>query len=301
MTTQTLEKIETEVKTTPMAIAEAQTPALPQYENGSAGMMKLLEMAIAGKADMDTLKKLMELKKEYDAGEAKKAFDEAMSAFQGECPIIQRKKAGSKTNSGQTVFHYAPLEDIVCAVRPLLSKYGFSYLFREEKTEDGQTRVVCVATHKQGHSEKSDQYKELGTKTNLMSNQQHQAAALTFSKRYAFTNVFGIVVGGEDNENALKEKAGKAKTAQEMPTEEARGVVKEYSEIAKLVKELCPSAKNQQQAADFVNRTAGTDIASIQKLTPNEGKRILATLLAAKGGMNDDAPAEALETIDLEE
>jgi ERF superfamily. len=41
-----------------------------------------------------------------------------------------------------------------------------------------------------------------------MSDTQHVAAALTFAKRYAFTNAFGIMTGDDDNDAA---KTGKEK------------------------------------------------------------------------------------------
>jgi hypothetical protein len=43
----------------------------------------------------------------------------------------------------------------------------------------------------------------LGNKTQIMSDTQVTAAALTFAKRYAFCNVFGILTGDEDNEAIL--------------------------------------------------------------------------------------------------
>jgi hypothetical protein len=43
----------------------------------------------------------------------------------------------------------------------------------------------------------------LGNKTQVMSDTQVVAAAITFAKRYAFLNEFGILTGDEDKEEIL--------------------------------------------------------------------------------------------------
>jgi len=49
----------------------------------------------------------------------------------------------------------------------------------------------------------------LGNKTSVMSQTQVVAAALTFAKRYAFCNAFGIMTGDDDNEKVISDKEPK--------------------------------------------------------------------------------------------
>jgi hypothetical protein len=63
---------------------------------------------------------------------------------------------------------------------------------------DKNVKATCMAKHKDGHSEPSSMEVPLGTKTAVMSDTQVVAAALTFAKRYAFCNVFGILTSDED-------------------------------------------------------------------------------------------------------
>jgi hypothetical protein len=44
----------------------------------------------------------------------------------------------------------------------------------------------------------------LANKTNIMSQPQQIAATVTFNKRYAFLNAFGITTGGEDSEATMR-------------------------------------------------------------------------------------------------
>jgi hypothetical protein len=61
-------------------------------------------------------------------------------------------------------------------------------------------KVTCIAKHKYGHTEPSSVEVPLGNKTDIMSQTQVVAAALTFAKRYAFCNAFGILTGDEDTD-----------------------------------------------------------------------------------------------------
>ena len=296
MTTQTLEKIETAITDLPVRREEVLS-----QNSDTSGLMRLLEMAIANKADIDTLERLMKLKKEYEAAEAKKAFDEAMAEFQGECPIIKKDRAGGKTSSGVIAYKYAPLDAIVSQTKKIIQKHGFSFMILEEEDEKGRDYVFCVVKHKLGHSEKSRRKVVLGTKTGVMSDTQVYAAALTFSKRNAFTNAFGIITGDDDNEDMLKDKTGKTKTAEPaMARTVERGGVGEYGEIYKLLKELNPAGKTHKQMADFVNKIAGTNIETIARLTVGEGRLILARLLEAKAKKANAAEPEILDAVNYD-
>ena len=88
------------------------------------GAESLLSQAVAAGAGIDTLERLMALRKEMLAEEAKKAFNTAMAAFQSECPVIKKTKA-VKTKSGTVAYRYAPIESAVIQVKDLIQKHGF--------------------------------------------------------------------------------------------------------------------------------------------------------------------------------
>ncbi len=178
-------------------------------ENRPVPMQTMAEQLIAQAIDksvpVETMEKLLAMRRELNAEAAKKVFDESMAAFQGECPTIVKTKA-VPTKAGGLAYKYAPIESIVEQTKVLIQKYGFSYAVKTETTPHG-VRSTCIVKHKDGHSEESSMEVPLGNQTQVMSASQVTAAALTFAKRYAFCNAFGIMTGDGDNDgqtDALK-------------------------------------------------------------------------------------------------
>ena len=206
----------------------------------------LIATAIKEKTPVDTMERLLAMRKELKAEYAKEEFDNAMAQFQSECPVIKKSKAGGETKEGVVAYHYAPLDSIVSQVRPFISKYGFSYSI---KTETGKVMVkaTCIAKHKFGHSESSEMEVPLGNRTGVMSASQVTAAALTFAKRYAFCNVFGIMTGDDDNDAAPQKSApqkqiGKPKTAT-------------IGEVEQMVRKSIKEAKTSGAVIDLDEKT----------------------------------------------
>lgn len=164
----------------------------------SVSVESLISLAINRKVSVETIERLLAMRRELKAEFAKKSYDEAMAAFQADCPTIVKTKE-VKTNSGKVAYRYAPIESIVQQVSLLLQRHGFSYSTSMELLENG-VRVVVKTTHTDGHSEESPMEVPLGKKTDIMSDSQVVAAAQTFAKRYAFCNAFGILTGDEDTD-----------------------------------------------------------------------------------------------------
>ena len=158
----------------------------------------LIAQAITSGVPVDTMERLLAMRRELRAEKAKEAFDADMAKFQGACPVIEKTKP-VKTKSGQVAYRYAPLDVIVAQVKDLLNEHGFSYAIQTETLEN-KVKVTCITKHKSGHSENNSVEVPLGNKTDIMSNTQVVAAALTFAKRYAFCNAFGILTGDEDDD-----------------------------------------------------------------------------------------------------
>lgn len=159
----------------------------------------MITLGIEKGMSVETMERLFAMRRELKAEFAKEEFDKAMANFQMECPVIKKKKAGGRTKGGQVAYHYAPLDTIVEQTKGPMNKNGFSYKFDTVTTDTG-VKVTCVAKHSAGHSEPSEIEVPLGTRTDIMSAPQVTASAITFAKRYAFCNAFGILTGDEDND-----------------------------------------------------------------------------------------------------
>ena len=153
---------------------------------------KLLQKAVENNVPVESLEKLMTMRRELRAEWSKGEYDKAMSEFQSECPIIKKNKKGYG-------YFYAPLETIVEQTRDFITKNGFSYAIKTI-TEPARVKVTCIVRHSAGHSESSEYEVPIAKGTDLMNESQKVASTLTFAKRYAFCNAFGIMTGDDDND-----------------------------------------------------------------------------------------------------
>ena len=170
--------------------------ALPQ---GATSIEGLLLAAVEHGATVDQLERLMELRRQLQAEASKRAYDEAMARFQQACPAIVKDKP-VLDKYGKLRYHYAPLDKIVSQVKALIGDCGFSYAI-DSIQEPGIVGAICVVKHAAGHSEDSRFAVPIQTDA-YMSEPQKYASALTFAKRYAFCNAFGIMTADEDDDNA---------------------------------------------------------------------------------------------------
>lgn len=169
-----------------LAQVEEQRPAVLQDEATA-----LIAQAIEKNVPVETMEKLLAMRRELKAEKAKEAYDSAMAAFQAECPTIEKTKQGYG-------YKYAPLESIVEQVKDLLSKHGFSYKFNTDEREGG-TIIYCRINHIGGHFEDSQVSIDKETTTKMNASQQ-SGAVMTYGKRYAFCNALGILTGDEDTD-----------------------------------------------------------------------------------------------------
>lgn len=152
----------------------------------------LIAKAIDKNVPVEALERLLAMRRELKAEQAKEEFDLAMAAFQAQCPTIEKTKQGYN-------YKYADLTAIVEQVKQLLSDNGFSYTFDTDEVENAMI-IYCKVKHIGGHVETSKATIHRETKTNMNASQQ-SGAQMTYGKRYAFTNAFGILTGDEDTDS----------------------------------------------------------------------------------------------------
>lgn len=145
--------------------------------------------------DPDRLEKFLDLQIKMENRQAERAFSDALAGFQGECPIIAKNK---KVAFGTTKYDYAPLDEIVSVIKPLLSKYGLSYSF-DVKSEDKTTVMITTIYHREGFS-KLSYYSFDALGEGSMNQQQKRKSAVTYAKRAGLENALGLVTTGEDDD-----------------------------------------------------------------------------------------------------
>lgn len=162
---------------------------------GSLNPEGLIAHAIEHGTDVSVMKELLAMRAALRAENAKAEYDRAMAAFQAECPIIVKTKKGAKG-----YYKYAPLEDIIEQTRKLMHDHGFSFSI-SSAVENGWVKALCRVTHQGGHSEVGEFKCPIDSnRENAMSEPQRYGAALTFCRRYALCNAFGILTADQDTD-----------------------------------------------------------------------------------------------------
>jgi hypothetical protein len=204
-----------------------------QIEPRNVNAEALISQAIDKGLPIDTMERLLAMRRELKEEQAKEAFFRSLSEFQAECPEIPKTKKVMNKDGKTVRYSYAPLDVIVAHVKDLLRHHGFSYTIKTEQDEDNVT-AFCHLHHVEGHTETS----RLGVpidKGGYMSAPQKVASALTYAKRYAFCDATGIMTSDEDNDANVDEKPEQKE--EEIPQENADYGLKINEQINKAVHE----------------------------------------------------------------
>lgn len=157
--------------------------------------------AIQNNAPVETLEKLMLLKERYEAGEAKKAYIQAMQNFQTVKPDLKRtSEVKFSTSKGTTEYKFCSLSDIEKALKGPLSECGLTYRFENTNT-DGTFGVRCIVTHVQGHSECTEMAAPADTSGNKNAIQAIGSTS-TYLMRYTLIAAFALTTADEDDDGA---------------------------------------------------------------------------------------------------
>lgn len=156
----------------------------------------LLKVVQRSDIDPERLEKFFDLQIKMENRQREQEFNEALSGFQGECPVIPKSK---KVKFNTTSYEYAPLDEIVHIIKPFLSKYGLSYSF-DTRSEGSTTTLITTIFHKGGHSKQYYYTFDSVGDGGQMNGQQRRKSAMTYAKRAGLENALGIVTAGEDDD-----------------------------------------------------------------------------------------------------
>lgn len=175
-----------------------------KQENSAISVIQ--QMVTSGNFDVSVARELLEMQKDFMKQQGIINYNNDFALMSKEIPVIARTK---KTH---TTF-YAPLEDIVKAVQPILSKYGFSISFTTEQQGLEAVTVNCILQHKDGHSTKTALTLPTKAVNNSMNAMQAIGAAISYGKRYTICGILNIATAQDDDNNgfALNVRAESAK------------------------------------------------------------------------------------------
>jgi len=163
---------------------DAGAQALPQTTDQMAFSL------IRQGADAQAVRDWIALTKEIAAEKARNAFNEAVAMAKAEIPVVSKNAKGHNNKT------YANFAAYAAAIDPVIAKYGLRYRFRTEQT-NGIT-VVCVISHKDGHSEENSLSAPSDTSGNKNAIQAI-GSTLTYLQRYTLIQAFGLAASDDDD------------------------------------------------------------------------------------------------------
>lgn len=185
-----------------IATVEEQTapaPAAPQSE--TAVMLSMIERAARDPSvDIDKMERLLNMQQVAVQRAAETAFNAAMRAAQAEMPRVTRDAKNDQTRS-----RYARLETISAAIKPVITKHGFSLSYGTDASPlEHHYGVTCLVAHEAGFSRL---YRaDIPTDANGMKGNQNKTAThafgstMSYGRRYLLLMVFDIALTNEDDD-----------------------------------------------------------------------------------------------------
>lgn len=214
---------------------------------------KLIELAISTNADIEKLEKLMALQERWEAKEAKKAFYQALSNFQRECPVIKKNRTvdfTSKDGRGRTNYNYANLASIEEQIKEPMAKYGLSKTFKQDHSKS--IEVTCCISHVDGHSECVSMHSNSDTTGNKNSIQAI-GSAVTYLQRYTLLSALGITTADEDKDGAAPKPKPAKVTPEAMTENQIRAAIKNWVKLNK-INEPWDMCRAKQEAGELTHK-----------------------------------------------
>lgn len=161
--------------------------------------MDMIDRALSSNATPETLERLLALQERWEANQARKAFDEAMSAAKSEIPVISKNRVVDFTSAkGRTHYKHEDLAEIARTVNPILGKHGLSYRFRTSSAANEPVSVTCIVSHRLGYFEENTLVgprDDSGNKNSL----QQVGSTLTYLQRMTLKAALGLAAAEDDD------------------------------------------------------------------------------------------------------
>lgn len=242
----------------------------------------LIVRAVDNNLDVDKLQQLLQLKREFDADVAKRAYVAAMAGVKRElAPLVTKTKLVSFRNTkGQLVeYKHAELADVSLHAAPILARHGFSQDWGIEQPKADEIEISCNVTHEGGHTvtvKLRGPIDTSGTKNAI----QARASAVTYMQRYTLKAILGLAEHGDDDDG----RAAGAPVEQRNGRQQAPAGTDLLAELADLLNapELDDKQRAKLQKAIEDRKRKGPD--ALRKLRDGTRKRI--------NEIRDSKPAE---------
>jgi hypothetical protein len=196
--------------------------------------MQMLMRAVESGAGVEVLERLMQLHQQWQAHEARRAFDAAIAAAKAELPVIGKNKVVDfvgKTGI-RTHYRHETLDQIARMIDPILARHGLAYRFRVRSEPNEPVAVTCMLSHRNGHAEETTltaPRDESGNKNNI----QAIGSTVTYLQRYTLKAALGLAAAEDDDGN------GGGDASQTISDEQVERLIAMCNEVGADIGKLC--------------------------------------------------------------
>lgn len=163
--------------------------------------MQMLAQAFQQGMPLETIRELRLMQKEFEADEARKAFDAAVADAKSEIkPILKNREVdfqSRKEGAGRTHYEYEDLGAIAEHIDPILARHGLSYRHRP-KQEGKSLTITCILSHRDGHREETP-LTAPNDETGNKNAGQAIASTATLLQRYTLKLALGLATTHDDD------------------------------------------------------------------------------------------------------
>ena len=180
-------------------------PAQPlalQPAEPAAGPLAMAMQAVRAGMSVADMRDMLNLQKEFEANEARKAFVDSMAEFKKNPPeILKDKRVEFTTAKGVTSYDHATIGNVCDQIIKAAAEYGFSHRWIPSRGEAGELVITCEVTHRLGHSQLTPlegPRDDSGTKNVLQANQSTR----TYLQRHSLLLAFGFATKDQPDDDA---------------------------------------------------------------------------------------------------
>lgn len=189
------------------AVAKHVESTPPAVASETAAIMSMIErMATDASISIERVEQTFAFYQRVQADRSRQQFLAAFADLQSELPAV------AKRGKGHNKVAYARFEDFIEAIRPVLTKHGFSLRHNIEQPDNTRVIITAILGHRSGHSESTSISLPMDTSGNKTA-VHAMASSVSYGKRYTGFAITGIAAEDEDDD-------GKAAGAGETISEE---------------------------------------------------------------------------------
>lgn len=182
-----------------------------RQQTESRSFLDIIEKALFNpNLDFEKLNRLLDIQERIITKQSESEFNVALAEMQPNLPVIE------KTAKAHGNIKYAPYDEIMREISPVLGQYGFAISFEVESTPSIIT-VIGTLAHRGGHSKKVS----LPLSLDKSGNKQDIHAigsTLSYGKRYVVGLLINLAFGDEDDDASKAQQTFKRITDDQIQT-----------------------------------------------------------------------------------